>query len=116
MELETQTAKALTPGQVFMACFAISSIAGLANLLRTTKAITLRAAMAATLYSGLFGLVIGLVWHNYFAPTNQYFLIGVSGLSGLGGMSLIDLIVQLFLNGINIKITLPSEDEEDSDE
>lgn len=96
----------LSPLQVFGSCFAIASCAGLAALLRSRKQLTWRLITAAFLYSGLFGLVIGLIWYNYCGgQDNVYFLIGVSGLAGLGGTSLLDFAVQGLANGFNIKIT-----------
>lgn len=105
----------LTPLEVFISCFSISSLAGAAALLRSGKALTWRAVTAAILYSGIFGLVIGLLWYNYFGGQNNvYFLIGVSGLAGLGGTSLLDFAVQGIANGFNIKITTSSDgDQED---
>lgn len=96
----------LTPFDVFVSCFSISSLAGLAALLRNGKPLTWRMVAAAVLYSGIFGLVIGLLWFNYFGgQDNIYFLIGVSGLAGLGGTTLLDFVVQGLANGFNIKIT-----------
>ena len=103
----------LTALQVFVSCFSISSFAGLAALLRSGKPLTWRNITAAFLYSGIFGLVIGLLWYQYFGgQDNVYFLIGVSGLAGLGGMSLLDFAVQGLLSGFNIKITTEGRDDD----
>jgi hypothetical protein len=104
----------MSPLEVFISCFAISSFAGLAALLRSGKALTWRIIVAAFLYSGIFGLVIGLLWYNYFGGDNNnniFFLIGVSGLAGLGGTSLLEFVVQGISNGFNIKITTDSGDD-----
>lgn len=106
----------LTPLQVLICCFSIASLAGIAALLRSNKELTIRTIASAALYSGLFGLVIGLIWYNYFAPANLFFLVGVSGLAGLGGVSLLDVILQLITNGVNVRISLNDEDEEDKQE
>lgn len=104
----------LTPLEVFVSCFSISSLAGLASLLRSGKALTWRLVVATLLYSGIFGLVIGLLWFNYFGGQNNiFFLIGVSGLAGLGGTTLLDFIVQGLANGFNIKITASKADEDE---
>lgn len=101
----------LTPIQVFLSCFTIASLAGLAALLRSDKPLTWRMIIAAMLYSGIFGLMIGLCWYNYFGGSdNLYFLIGVSGLAGLGGTSLLDFVVQGISKGFNIKITSGDDD------
>lgn len=102
----------LTALQVFLSCFGISSFAGLAALLRSGKPLTWRSSIAAFLYSGMFGLVVGLLWYQYFGgKDNVYFLIGVSGLAGLGGMSLLDFAVQGIMKGFNIKISTEGQDE-----
>ena len=58
------------------------------------------------MYSGVTGLVIGLTWYNYFSGRdNLYFLIGVSGLAGLGGTTLLDFAVQVVAKGgLNITV------------
>lgn len=104
----------LSPLEVFIACFGISSLAGLAELLRSGRPLTLRELASSLLYSGVFGLVIGLLWYNYFGGHNNlYFLIGVSGLAGLGGISLLDFIVQGVSKGFNIRITSGRRDRDD---
>lgn len=105
----------LTPLQVLLACFTISSMSGLAALLRSGRELNWRGIFSAILYSGTFGLIYGLIWFNYFdgADQNYFFLIGSSGLVGLGGVSLIDFVVQGILHGFNIKITTSSPDADD---
>jgi ABC-type Fe3+-siderophore transport system permease subunit len=73
--------------------------------LRKGDVVTLRECAVAGLYSACVGLVIGLIWYNYWGPANPYFLIGVSGLAGLGGVSLADVIVQLMARG-GVKIVV----------
>ena len=84
----------LSPVEVFIACFSIASMAGFFTHLRGKKPLVWREVVAVTFYSGLLGLVIGLLWHNYFAPGNLYFLVGVSGLAGLGGTTMSSAIVK----------------------
>lgn len=84
----------LSPLQVFVSCFSISALGGFFTHLRSNHPLTWRETCAITFYSGLLGLVIGLLWHNYFAPGNLYFLIGVSGLAGLGGTTMSTAIVK----------------------
>jgi len=107
----------LTPLQVLAACFTISSMAGLAALLRSGRDLNWRAVLTAILYSGTFGLIYGLVWFNYFDGVDQnfFFLIGTSGLVGLGGVSLIDFVVQGLLHGFNIKITAEQATDTDTE-
>lgn len=96
----------LDPLHVLISCFSLSSLSSIAALLRSNKEVTFRQIAATSLYSGFLGLAIGLVWFNYFSPTNIFFLIGVSVLAGLGGTSLLDLVLaMLSRSGINITIT-----------
>ena len=102
----------LTPLEVFVSCFSVASLAGLASLLRSGKPLDRRVVIAAMLYSGMFGLTIGLLWYNYFGgQDNIYFLVGVSGLAGLGGTSLLELLVHGISKGFNIKITADKKDK-----
>lgn len=97
----------LEPIRVFISAFGIASVGGLAALLRSNKPITWRTVLSATLYSGMFGLVIALLWYNYFdGQGNIYFLLGVSGLAGIGGTTVLDfLITTLKKGGIHIAIS-----------
>lgn len=102
----------LDPISVFLSCFSIASLGGIANLLRGQKPLQMRVILATLIYSGLTGLVIGLVWFNHYRDTNVYFLIGISGLAGLGGTTLLDVLVQIMSRG-GVKISIqPQEDKE----
>lgn len=112
----------LSPLQALLAAFTISSLGGLASLLRSHKPITLRALLAASLYSGLMGLIIALLWYNFFdGKGNIYFLLGVSGLAGIGGTTVIDFVIQVLKRGgVNITITPqdtppPEQSQDESD-
>jgi hypothetical protein len=104
----------LNPIHVFIACFSLASVAGISSLVRSGKELTVRTILAAGCYSGLLGLVIGLLWYNYFAPANIFFLIGVSCLAGLGGVSLIDVIVQVIARG-GVNILIQPKDKKNDD-
>ena len=103
----------LSPLQVFISCFGISALAGFFTHLRSNKPINLRETIAVTFYSGMLGLVIGLLWYNYFAPANYYFLIGVSGLAGLGGITISHAIVRSLQRAI---LNFPSDSKDKFDE
>lgn len=100
------------PKMTLSAAFAISSLGGLAAMLRSNKPLTVRAVLSAVLYSGVMGLIIALLWYNYFDGNgNIYFLLGVSGLAGVGGTTVLDFIVQAFKQGgVHITIT-PGEEQ-----
>lgn len=85
------------PLRLFEATSALSSFAGLAELLRSGRPITTRAVLSAMLNSGLIGLAIGLVWyHKFLGDGNVYFLVGVCVLAGLGGATFIDFAISSF--------------------
>lgn len=102
---------------IFIASFTIASLGGLAALLRSGKDLTVRAVLGALLYSGVIGLIIGLMWYNYFeGQGNIPFLLAVSGLAGIGGATVIDL-VKVFMQGrLNISITPTTGDDDDGDQ
>lgn len=83
----------MTPLQVFASAFCVSSFAGLAALLRSDQPLTLRSFASATMYSGSMGLIIAFLWYkNYGEAGDPYFLLGVSGLAGIGGVTVVDLV------------------------
>lgn len=95
------------PIRVLAAAFAISSLGGLAALLRSKHQLTWRSITSALLWSGLAGLLIALTWFNYYNDQgNIYFLLAVSGLAGIGGTTVVDFVIQLVkAGGVNITIS-----------
>lgn len=103
------------PFHVLAASFALSSLGGLAALLRSQKKLTARTIVSAVLWSGLTGLLIALTWFNYFnSQGNIYFLLAVSGLAGIGGTTVVDLLMQIFKSG-GINIVISPKEHEDKD-
>jgi hypothetical protein len=102
----------LVPLYVFCSAFLISALGGFAGLLRSAQAVNTRTVLAATLYSGLMGLIIALLWYNHFEGLgNVYFLLGIAGLTGIGGVSFVDLIIKVAKRG-GLHITIsPAEDD-----
>lgn len=102
------------PLWVFVSAFLISALGGLAGLLRSTQPIHARTLAAATLYSGVMGLIIALLWYNHFEGLgNVYFLLGISGLAGIGGVSFVDLIIKVAKRG-GLQITISPAEEDES--
>lgn len=86
--------------KVIAAAFGVSSIGGLAALLRSNKKLSWRNVFAALLYSGMMGMIIGLLWYNYFdGKGNIAFLLGVSALAGIGGVTVTDFVIQCLSRG-----------------
>ena len=77
--------------------FIISSIAGLAAMMRSERNVTKKLVFVAMLTSGLFGLGI-CSW--IYADLEPMQLISVSIFAGLGGMSLLDIAIQKIKNKI----------------
>jgi hypothetical protein len=101
----------LTPLQIFLSCFSIASLAGLAALLRSGQVLSWRMVFSAFMYSGIFGLTWSLICYRWFggSAVNLYFLVGSAGLIGLGGASLLDFVVAVIARGgINVTI-VPKE-------
>lgn len=69
----------------------LSSLCGLAAMLRSGQHITSRLVWMSLTNSGFFGLGIGLWLHNKLPPHE---LIAVSLFAGLGGMSVIEFFFQ----------------------
>lgn len=87
-------------GKVILAAFGISSVGGLAALLRSKRPLTWRTIAAAFLYSGMMGTTIALLWYNYFdGKGNTTFLLGISALAGIGGTTVADFIIQFMKRG-----------------
>jgi len=87
------------PIWVFLSALAISSFGGVAAKLRSKEAVTCKTLIAAFLYSGVVGLCVCLTLYSYFdARNNIPLLLGISGLAGIGGANIVDL-VYLILGG-----------------
>lgn len=102
----------LTPLSVFISCFSIAALCGFFTHLRSGAPLLAREVIAVTFYSGFIGLVIGLMWFRYFSPGNLYFLIGVSGLAGLGGTTMSAAIIKRLQKAA---FNLPMDDDKDND-
>jgi hypothetical protein len=112
--LATTTANiSVTQIYIFLAAFGLASLGGLAALLRSGKPLCVRVVTAATLYSGLIGLTIALIWYNYFSGSDNIpFLLGVSTLAGVGGVTAMDLIKVLLEGKLKINIDLKQENND----
>lgn len=107
----------VNPINVFLSAFGVSSFAGLAALLRAGKQITPISVISAILNGGLLGLAIALLWYVRFQD-NVYFLIGICVLAGLGGVTMVDFLIEAVKSsgGISIggvKVSLSGKEKED---
>lgn len=106
----------ISPVALFLSAFTLSSLGGLTALLRSHKVLSVRLVISAILYSGLMGLVIALLSHKYFGVDNPYFLLGVCGLAGIGGTTVLDFVIQTIRNGgLNIKIVTRESPDTDAE-
>jgi len=104
----------MTPLQVLSSAFGVSFVAGLAALLRSKKQLTVRAVIAAGLYNGMVGLIIGLLWSNYGRDEGDpYTVLGIAGVAGLMGLSALELAAIAYRkSGVSVTISgKPPKDE-----
>lgn len=97
----------------------IASFAGLAALLRSKQALSIRNILSATMNSGIVGMIVGLTWYQLFdGEEHVLFMVCVSALAGLGGTSLLDFLLTVVQGrGLNITIQLPKKsDSRDRDD
>lgn len=100
-----------------VATLSMASFAGLAALLRSQQVLTWRNILSATMNSGVAGLVVGLTCYQlYDGQEHVLFMICISALAGLGGMSLLDFLITCFQHGhgLNITISLKPGEAEDA--
>ena len=102
------------PLMIFSIAFVISALAGVAALLRSSQELTVRTVLSVILNTGIVGLGISLLLFTYFKD-NAYFLIGLCVFAGLGGLTFVGFILQVFKQGgINITVS-PKGESEDED-
>ena len=108
----------LSPVEIFLSSFAICSVAGLASHLRSNRDLTTRQTVSAMLNSGLLGLSIAFLWYTYIdGQENIWFLMGVSLLAGLGGVSLLDFLLMVVRRGgIDIQVRTRDPDSPEGPE
>jgi len=106
------------PFWIFLSAFAISSFGGIAAKLRSKDELTCRNVIAAFMYSGIIGLIVALAWYSYFdGKGNIPFLLAISGLAGIGGANVLDLVKMLLAGKLNISVETketgdpPNEDD-----
>jgi len=93
------------PIWIFLSAFAIASFGGIASKLRSKSELSVRVLFGAFLYSGLCGLIVALAWYNYFdGKGNIPFLLAISGLAGIGGANVLDMIKMLLGGKLNITV------------
>lgn len=87
-----------SPLQIVAAAVAIGGLAGMAQALRTQVALTGRYVGSSVLTSILTAVLTVLIGWYYVQETRHiYFLLGVSGLAGYGGATLLDAGVALLV-------------------
>ena len=104
----------LTQVWTFVAAFGIASLAGLAALLRGKQEIRWRNFLATILYSGIIGLIISMFIFKYFEQ-NIPLLLAISGLTGIGGATALDLLRILLRGKLDIRV-IPRLGDDGSDD
>lgn len=72
-----------------------TSLAGLANLLRSDKKLTYRSVASVVLNSGLFGCAVAAAMLTKYGEEGALLIVAVSILSGLGGNALVDFCLEV---------------------
>lgn len=102
----------LAPLQVALMCFTLAALAGLTQLLRSGKPLTLRLVASTCLYTGLVGLVVMLSAYQFLDKYWPYILC-ISLLAGLSGTGILDFIVDAWSRGgITIIVRSKTEDKD----
>lgn len=101
---------------ILLSCTTVSAMGGLAAMVKRGKRVSMFVIFSTTFYNAMAGLIIGLLWYNYFLNANNvYFLIGVSGAAGIGGVTILDVFLQM-LTGGGLKIVVkPVEENKPTD-
>lgn len=107
--------RASDPLWIFISAFAIASFGGVAAKLRSKTELSVRVLFGAFLYSGICGLIVALAWYEYFdGAGNIPFLLAISGLAGIGGANVLDML-KLFIGGkLHISVVPRPDDSQDS--
>lgn len=80
------------PWLILGSCFVVASLSGLSILLNSNKPLRFRDVVAAVLYNGMSGLLVGLLGYNHFSgQQNPFFLVAISGFVGMGTLRLVDI-------------------------
>ena len=80
---------------LFICAYLVSGLAGIGAALRSGREITVMYLISSFVNSGFLGLALSLLWYNYFSE-NQFFLVGLCVLAGLGGTATIDMFLEFF--------------------
>jgi len=75
--------------------FPLSSLAGIAAVLKSGEAVVVRDCVGAALWSGICGLATAMILFHNLGAGNLFLIYGVSISSGLGGASAIDFANEL---------------------
>lgn len=97
------------PLDVLLKSFALASVAGLAELLKSNRRISSRAILAAVLYNGMSGTIIALLLYSRLGAEHMALILGVSAFAGIGCISILDLVAALLRSGVSIKLNKPGE-------
>lgn len=90
-----------TPLQIIAAAVAIGGLAGMASALRTSIVLTGRYVGSSVLTSILTAVLTVLIgWYYVQESRHIYFLLGVSGLAGYGGATLLDAALAVLVKFI----------------
>ena len=112
----TVSFKPSDPLWVILSAAALSSLGGIAVKLRSNEDVTARQYLAAGLHSLIIGLIVCLACYNFFETRESLpLLLAVSGLAGIGGANVVDVICLFLLGKVKVKISMDVNKEVNDD-
>lgn len=94
----------LDPITLMATAAVVGALAGLAALLRSSTALTVRNVVSALLNSSALGAGLAMLLFAYFQD-NTWFLLGLCLLAGLGGMTILGfLLAMLRTGGVDVHV------------
>jgi hypothetical protein len=99
----------LDPLVFFALAFGITAMSGLAVLLQSTIALTIRNVAGCILHTGAMGVGFSMLVYAY-NGTGAWYVLGFNVLVGLGGASFFRFVSAVCAQGgVNIRINMPTD-------
>lgn len=96
--------------------FPLTSLAGLANLMKSGKPLEWRAVFSVALNSGLLGVCIATGMIHKFGTESLMMIICISVMSGLGGNAMIDFALETFKSVVRASLKTKSDSKGKEDD
>ena len=97
--------KGIDPEKLFLMIGGLCSVAGLAQLLRSDKEITIRNVLSAITMSVVVGVGIAMIWYHQWGDESPWFLFGLSTFASIGGADVIKLVFAFWAKRAGVPIS-----------